>query len=462
MSNSKRFLPDQFTPSPVGRGRGVLGFSVPIPFSMDSPNTGYSDIRPGITRRVCTVRECDSADMQSNVNQKSRDYCTSTPNTEHGVPDMLGQMSSIVHQIGQQLADNIMSHLSPFSLDTDMPNRQHPDDSKANNSPSGMVNLSQSQVIQHRKVKEPPSFRGDSSDTIEIEEWEDLMRTFVKKSNMNSDEHVEEILVHLRGKAKDVVKFWIRNCDSASNVCPNSVYSLLRKHFSCNHYSPVPLADFYTTLPEEDENPYDYWLRLNKAADVASECLREQGKTLDKPSVEVVHMFIRHCPSKDLALTFRSKPIDKWSAHEVQAVLNDYQSELSFKATSAVHRSQSERVSVNKIDFNAVPVPAPTVCEQQQRSTDFSALEKVIDMLEKVLLTNTNRPQFHPKRQPSRSLPRIEGFDALPCAICKDAAHSALTHCREHRLCFQCQSPGHSRRFCPRWRRQSPQLDQEN
>ncbi|RXN35516.1 gypsy retrotransposon integrase 1 [Labeo rohita] len=54
---------------------------------------------------------------------------------------------------------------------------------------------------------------------------------------------------------------------------------LLRKHFSCNHYSPVPLADFYTTLPDEDENPYDYWLRLNKAADVAFECLREQGQT---------------------------------------------------------------------------------------------------------------------------------------------------------------------------------------
>ncbi|KAL1277398.1 hypothetical protein QQF64_024071 [Cirrhinus molitorella] len=177
-----------------------------------------------------------------------------------------------------------MSHLSPYGVDTDTPSKQHTDD-RANH-PSSMFNVSQNQVIQHRKVKEPPSFKGDSSDTIEIEEWEDLMKTFVKKSNMSADEHVEEILVHLRGKAKDVVKFWIRNCDSAIAVCPNSVYSLLRKHFSSNHYSPVPLADFYTTLPEEDENPYDYWLRLNKAADVASECPREQGKTLDKPQME--------------------------------------------------------------------------------------------------------------------------------------------------------------------------------
>lgn len=458
MSNINRYLPDQCTPGLVGKGRGVLGF--PIPFSMDSPNAYNSDSRPGNAKRVCSVQEHDTADMQSNVSHRVTQASTSTPNAVHGMPDMLGQMTSIVHQIGQQLADSIMSHLSPHSLDSDRPKVRHSDDYKAE-SPLSLSNVSQNQVIQHRKVKEPPSFRGDGSDTIEIEEWEDLMRTFVKKSNLNADEHVEEILVHLRGKAKDVVKFWIRNCDSATTVCPNSVYSLLRKHFSCSHYSPVPLADFYTTIPEEDENPYDYWLRLNKAADVASECLREQGKALDKPSVEIVHMFIRHCPSKDLALTFRSKPIDKWSAHEVQAVLNDYQSDLSFKATSTVHRSQSERVSVNKIDVNTVPVPAPSVCEQQQKSTDFSALEKVIDMLEKVLLTNSNSVQSRPKRQPYSRLPRIEGFDALPCAICNNAAHSALTHCREHRLCFQCQSPGHSRRFCPKWR-QSPQPNQEN
>lgn len=146
MSNSNRYLNDQFTPSPVGRGRGVLG--VPIPFSMDSPN---SDGKPGITRRVYT--ECDAADMQSNVNLNPSEVITSTPNAEYGVPDMLGQRSSIVLQIGQQLADTIISHLSPFSTDT--PNRQHSDDNKATSS-SRMAYLSQNHVIHHRKVKEPP------------------------------------------------------------------------------------------------------------------------------------------------------------------------------------------------------------------------------------------------------------------------------------------------------------------
>lgn len=314
-----------------------MGLGLPIPFPVDSPSDGDIDDRSGYTYGVRSTQECNTADVQFNAGHRFAEASTSTPHTAHGVPDMLGQMTSIVHQIGQQLADNTMSHLSPYSLDTVTPNRHESDDNKLD-IPSGLLHVSQNQEIQHRKVKEPPSFRGDSSDTIVIEEWEDLMRTFVKKSNMSANEHVEEILTHLRGKAKDAVKFWIRNCDGAITVCPNSVYILLRKHFSSTHYSPVPLADFYTTLPEEGEKPYDSWLRLNKAADVASEYLREQGKTLDKPSVEIVHTFIRHCPSKDLALIFRSKPIDKWSAEEVQAVLNDYQSDLSFKATSTVYR----------------------------------------------------------------------------------------------------------------------------
>lgn len=101
-------------------------------------------------------------------------------------------------------------------------------------------------------------------------------------------------------------------------------------------------------------------------------------------------------------------------------------------ATSTMLHSQSEKVSINKMDVNTVPVPAPSVSEQQQKSKDISALEKVIDMLEKFLLTNTHRTQSRPKQQPYSRFPRIEGFDDLPCAICNDAAHSALTPCREH------------------------------
>ncbi len=98
MSNGNRYIPDQFTPAPVGRGRGVLSFT--IPFLINSPSADDSDSRPGNARRVCPLREYDAADMQSDVNHKVA--CTST-HKNYSVPDMLGQMSSIVHQIVQQL-----------------------------------------------------------------------------------------------------------------------------------------------------------------------------------------------------------------------------------------------------------------------------------------------------------------------------------------------------------------------
>lgn len=50
------------------------------------------------------------------------------------------------------------------------------------------------------------------------------------------------------------------------------------------------------------------------------------------------------------------------------------------------------------------------VYKQQWKSTDFSTLEKVINMFEKVLLTNTNRSQSHPKHQPYNRLSKIEGL----------------------------------------------------
>lgn len=57
----------------------------------------------------------------------------------------------------------------------------------------------------------------------------------------------------------------------------------------------MPLAELYSTLPKDQEDPYEYMLGLNRAADVA-ESLKEHGKMFDNPSVEVTRMFIRHCP----------------------------------------------------------------------------------------------------------------------------------------------------------------------
>ncbi|KAJ8385116.1 hypothetical protein AAFF_G00192570 [Aldrovandia affinis] len=277
------------------------------------------------------------------------------------------------------------------------------------------------------------------------------MRSYIKKANIRAEQQAEEILTHLRGRAKDVVKFGTRNSGIDVTETPEAIYGLLRRHFAAVPCSPLLLADFYTTLPKSGEDAYDYWLRLNQAADVATDRLKEQGKTLVCPMLEVTRMFIRNCPSKELAMTFRSKTIDKWSAEEVQDVLDEYHTEVSSRgAASAVSRKPNEDVHVNKVEMSGTEVSSP---DKQDSCTakvpESFALERVISMLEKILLQKSAPAQAMSNRQSKPRLPRIEGLDSLPCAVCGDAAHSALTHCRDKRLCFQCHSADHSRRSCP-------------
>ena len=319
-------------------------------------------------------------------------------------------------------------------------------------SQSGHVSdVSQVQVVTQRKVKEPPCFVGNDSDSVTVHDWEDQMRTFIKKSNVRIEDQAEEILMHLRGKAKDVVKFGIRNSNIDINAHPDMIYGLLRKHFSSTKYSAVPLADFYSTLPKDQEDPYDYWLRLNRAADLATDCLREQGKTLDNPEMEVTRMFIRNCPCKDLALTFRSKTIDRWSACEVLEVLNEYHAEMSCKSTSSVHPMKKVDVAVHRAEVSHSPVSSQE--PPQAQSPQYVPLAEVMSMLEKVLLRGapdqSQERRRAPPRRPMNSADRIDGFTDKPCIICKDVDHSAFSHCRDNRLCFKCHAPGHSRNDCP-------------
>lgn len=426
-SQRGRFLPQFGTPIHVGRGRGM---PTPIPFSFDSPAPG--DRMPLL--EAVPIPQASSTQSLTGDNSGC-------------VGD---QMRSVIQEIGHQLADSIMSRIQP-------PNTVTPSPTTARNmvntfnQPSHVSDVSQVQVVTQRKVKEPPSFVGDGSDLITVCEWEDLMRTFIKKSNVRVEEQADEILMHLRGKAKDVVRFGIRNGSVDVSAHPDAIYGILRKHFSSTRYSTVPLADFYSTLPKDQEDPYDYWLRLNRAADFAADCLKEQGKTLDDPDMEVTRMFIRNCPSRDLALTFRSKTIDRWSACEVLEVLNEYHAEMNYRANAQVHPVKKVDVPVHKAEVTHCPAPAHECHEPHQtQSPQCVPLAEVMTMLEKVLLRGaSDQPQVRRRTPPKQPASRIDGFTDRPCIICKDDDHSAFIHCREKRLCFQCHAPGHSRRDCP-------------
>lgn len=80
---------------------------------------------------------------------------------------------------------------------------------------------------------------------------------------------------------------------------PTRVFDILK----CN-YSSMPLMDFYGTVTTHSESAIDNWVRMNNAIDVADECLRRCGKSVEDPSAEIVVMFICHCSNPSLAVSY--------------------------------------------------------------------------------------------------------------------------------------------------------------
>lgn len=429
---------DISTPLGVGRGRGVLCSPRSLQFETPAHGRGMvmgnSDVTPGLPTAGRGVAPPSSRPM--GISHESQHTSSTVHDSNALANEIASQMGDVIQQVSQKVVQNVMTRLSPLAS-TPLTNTDV--------STSNMLDTSHVQLVAHRKLKDPPCFKGDGSDLVSVREWEDLMRTFIKRGNLRPEEQADEILVHLRGKARDVVRFGTRNSDVDITHNPEAIYGLLRKHFDCVPCTLLPLADFYTTLPERGESAFDYWLRLHRAVDLAIERLKEQGKSLEIPGTEVTRMFIRNCPSAELSMTFRSKTMDKWTAHEVQDILYEFHSTMA----PAVSKMTKERVSVNT-QHTAISPPAPFTGgegQQQPQATDSASLERLIGMLEKVLL---QRPvQLGPSRQYGPRRPRIEGLHDTPCLVCHDAAHSTFAHCREHKLCFQCHSPNHSRRACP-------------
>lgn len=126
-----------------------------------------------------------------------------------------------------------------------------------------------------------------------------------------------------------------------------------------------PPAYFYATVPRAKENPVDYWIRLNKAADLADKELHRQGKHLNDMGEEVTRMFIKFCPDPSLANIFRCKPIREWSAKEIQGRIDDYQREFRSRENVSVNlRSHTSTVFKGEHNMYDCPVavsPAPQI-----------------------------------------------------------------------------------------------------
>lgn len=83
----------------------------------------------------------------------------------------------------------------------------------------------------------------------------------------------------LMGRARDIVRITLSSNASLKHAeNPKVIFDVLKQHFSKAKYTCMPLADFYGTMSALGENPIEYWVRLNKAVDIAKEGLRRLGR----------------------------------------------------------------------------------------------------------------------------------------------------------------------------------------
>ncbi|KAK9958539.1 hypothetical protein ABG768_010652, partial [Culter alburnus] len=298
--------------------------------------------------------------------------------------EMSGQMSNLIKQIGIEIGQSIRESM----MRPDFFN--HPSAGKFREGVSGhvtdpsnttVIDASKMNLILKAEVSTPPHFRGDGSDKYSVMEWEDMMRVYLNKLDVTESEMVDEIMNRVMGRARDVMRVWLRNGSTTPTV--DSVFSVLKQHFGDQSSSGIPLADFYSVRPYPRESAWDFWIRLNKAADVAEQSLRWEGRSLDNRSKEVAVMFIRNCPDKELAFVFKSKPVQSWNASEVQEQLDELLRER--KLTNHTVKQFTTVVSEPDVD---VPVSS-SKSEQGGGVADENALDKVLSLLEKALVCNT-------------------------------------------------------------------------
>lgn len=418
---------DMMTPY-FGRGRGLLSVEEPV---ISKPRT--------------LIYSPQSPDTSSD---KPVGSTTSTPSSDNVTQQLRELICELGSQIGDSIATRLMDGQSPVTTPSSVPfNTIAPEPSNAGR------NLTNVSLIVKPDVKEPPMFRGDGTDKYTVQEWIELMVLYLHKTDCSDTDQVGEILSHLLGRAKSIVKVRLKSSPNEA-ITTETIYDVLRHYFSESPGSCQPLADFYTTRPKANECPVDYWVRLNAAAELADSHLQKQGEKLKNMSPEIAMMFIRNSTEPSLSSMFKCKPISKWSVTEIQEAIDEHQREVQSEKLSAVAHVNTVQVNAAKISTNPhavtkgenmkadapVSFPESPLSVAEPATSEAGTLERVLSMLERVLeRTSQSPPASQPRTNQWRSF--------SPCRVCGDRNHSTRSHCMRER-CLSCLEIGHQQKQC--------------
>lgn len=472
---------DNFSSPQLPKGRGAR-----LSYIADSRDLGHSKLQ---SEGYGNVGFSNSPGFMSSSGFTRENIHTSTPSSNN---DAILHLTEMVGQLGAQIGESIVAKLmSSGVMNT---TSTHPITPTAQTVNSEATRHDQPRVTVHVKSdRELPTFRGDNNDKYSVQDWIDMTKTHMRRHEIPMQDQSEEIIGHLLGKARDVVKIALRS-DSTLDVTrkPELIYDVLLQYFS-DAPSCLPLADFYATLPKHKENPVDYWIRLNKAADLALEGLRRQGKHTGNITDEVVLMFVKHCPDPELSCVLKCKPLNEWTSRDVQQRIDDYQRELrastrvtvatqfknhvttvapekpSISSENLTDHTNGNSLSPSSFVHHSVSHPTylppasgqsevlhpsshslgPVVVQHVQQSEE-RLLTRMVDIFQGMMEKMQQRNASHSTR--GRQFQRTE-YGRRPreavCKVCNDSSHTTISHCMSERLCFACLAPGHTRVNCP-------------
>lgn len=439
--------------------------------SQNSEETSYSSI-DGFELGFARGRifgELEQTPLRRTVNIGSPDFCsTRNPVRVHttesekceGVASgstSSADLSSLITQLAQQIGQSISDQLKKDNAKNECTDKTQSLGTSQVLMEAPPLNLTGMKLVMKPDVKVPPCFRGDGSDKLSVHEWEELMDVYLRKKGVPLAEQADEIMSNLMGRAKDVIKIALRSNPSLKpKTNPRIVIDILKQHFSELTYSSMPLADFYGTLPVAGENAMEYWIRLNKAVDVADEGLRRQGRSIEDPTREVTQMFVKHCPDQSLSAILKFKSADRWTAAEIQERLDEYQAEKRAQmkaqsnrpafvknvAANALMPNLDDRTSGNELKVSADQGGLPVTPSVQASD---SCTQSLINLLDRVLKQNMQSPS-----SPVNSF-RHGNVSRTFCKVCRGTDHSTVAHCRRDGLCLFCFEHGHRKRECPKW-----------
>lgn len=424
----------------VGRGRGVLRYT---PLSKSTPSA-QPELSPGHSRVKGDrpVRLSDDVVRPLSFNTCVSPVCSFPQSlNDSGAGASSNQLTDLIRSIGAEIGESIKASLQqqgPFDQTCAVTPDRSQHVSHSDQGSTTVIDASKLNLVLRSEVNVPPYFRGDGSDKYSLSEWEELMRSYSLKQGYSGIACIEEVINRLLGKARDVTKVWLRSNPNVTDV--NVVYSVLRRHFGDVVHSDLPLADFYAVLPLTGESALDYWIRLNKAAEMTEQCLASKGEPAADLSHHAVIMFVRNCPDRELGLIFKTKPPRDWSAQEVQEHIDNHRkvqmfcgSQMSVQKEVTIrprHEEIGTDTQVNQPSSDPVVTSAslPT-------SNEKCTMERVLSLLEKTLSSNAQLARSQPQNKVHKN--------SRDCRVCSSPDHSTSAHCRMYKLCFRCYSPGH-------------------